>query len=433
MKLGLIIFFDTYSSIILSLTLGETVISSKKYKGQIDNLSVNIPSFLLNNSVSASDIVKVIIICDLTNFKITRTDFDNKIACIQLIPKHEECLVETKVINSKKIRIHSLNVGLPESHNYKSNIKKAVSFLNKNNITKVAVNSYFSTIYPDNENEAIEIINSISTDKLNILPSHIYNTFNYLQRRNFQLLNIIYSSRAELLINKLKEILNTININSSIFFLTGNGSLVTEYTILSSPLLTWLSSYTGKIIGSSKITNNNNSIVVNDSGQGFTASGVRNLLPILTTEFSNHYSFRIPNYFPKIVHINDKNNSIKINEILNHFKIKEDDFLPVIILSSERNNYSLIANPIINIKSSPELTCIGASTANYKKEFYSFILNKDEDNINLEKEKLLKEAALFLKKNDIDLTNIDCKYDVIPLMYTKANSLYIKLSLIGEV
>lgn len=432
MKLGLTILINN-NHIVMSKTIGIVTVSSKTYKGNINQFSSFLQLFCEKNSIYPPDIEKIIIVCDITQLYLPANKTNNKIGYVQIIPEQKKYFSEKRSINNRNIKIYTFNIGLPKNPNYKENIKNAVSFFNEKKITQIAVNSYFSLMNVERENEVVDMIKKSSKGDITVISSNMYNMSNFLQRKNYLLLNLVYYNAAKNLLDKLHSSFESIGILCPIYFLRSSGLLLDEKSILNNSFSTYHSEYTSKIMGSSYISNNNNSIVLCNNENNIIAISIHNNVPVCSLEDNTFSNFKIPYHFPKVIYISRTDNLKELRKKINHISIKENDFLPIINLTSTKLDTLSMRNPIINIPNSPELACIGASIANYKRQFIDIIFNTNEEKNNIVKSKLLDKAKKYIENNNIIIKNINYKFEIIPLKYMRHNSCYIKLSIEGEI
>lgn len=432
MKSGLTISINN-NHIVISNTIGIITVCSKIYKGNINQLHSFLELFINKHSIKPSDINSIIIVCDITKLYLPASKTNNKIGYIQIIPEQKNYYLEKKSVHNRNIKIYTFNVGLPKDNNYKENIKNAVSFFNEKKITQIAVNSYFSLMNVERENEAVDIIKKASKDNITVMSSNMYNMSNFLQRKNYLLLNLVYYNTTKSLLDKLHNSLESIGIFCPIYFLRSSGLLLDEKSILNNSFSTYHSEYTSKIMGSSYITNNNNSVVICNNENKIYASSIHNRIPVCSLEENTFSNLKIPYHFPKFIYLSETDNLKEIKKMINHISIKDNDFLPIINLTSTNLDTLSLTNPIINIIDSPELACIGASIANYKRQFIDIVFNTNEEKNNMMKNTLLNKAKKYIESNNIIIKNINYKFEFIPLKYMRYNSCYIKLSIEGQI
>ncbi len=432
MKSSLIILLNN-NKIIIANTLGSTTILSKKYNANVNKLKYVLNDFIFNNSIDPLKINAIIVVCDITNLHIPINKCNNNIGYIQLKPSKQAYTIEKKIIGKKVIKLFNINIGLHQKNDYSDNIKQAISYINKNKISKLAINSYFSTTNPEKENELVKLIKKFSSKKLTILKSNIYKISNYLLKENYLLLNIIYYNTAKALLNMLNDALNSLDINCPLYFFRSNGTLIDKYSFLNTSMSTWLSNYSAKTMGCSYITNNNNCIIISKNNNNILIGNIKNSLPVLPENFSTFSRLKIPNFFPKTINVKNTKNLSSIKYSLNRIIVNNNEFTPIINLTSIKYKQCLLMDKVINIDDCFSLPCIGASTAKYEKEFISVIFNTNKISTDAIKQKLLNNAKEYLKENKIILKNIKYNFKITPIKYMPHNSCYIKVIVNGKI
>ncbi|SHI50680.1 hypothetical protein SAMN02745751_00430 [Dethiosulfatibacter aminovorans DSM 17477] len=433
MNLGLILSIENKNRFTLSCKLGTSVIASKDYKKGLSSLHDSIDNFLSSHSFDANCIKSLTAVCDITGLNLSAQVKTNDIGYIQQFPGKYSTDVKKLDICNKTYRVHSINLGLSKDKESLSKIGDAVRYFNEKGIEKVGLNSYFSKSYPEIENSTHEILENLSNGRLEITKSSIFNVDDYISREHYLLTNLVYLDSARKLVSIINDALKVSSIKCPLYFLRGDGYLIDETSILKEPASTWLSSHTGKILGSSKIAGAENTIVISRIKDDITASGVSSSLPVLPGESTRTFDMKHPGFIPKIIHIKELGNADEMKDVINRFNFGKEDFFPLINLTGiASENFSLM-NKYLEMDDSTELTAIGAASAFYSKNFTTTVFNASSSKIDSIKVMLLEEAERYFNEIKLNKKNISYDFSITPLKYMKYNSYFIKLSAKGHI
>lgn len=406
------------------------VASINKNYNKIDELENLLLTFMNCNNIDCNDIKNVIFVVDFTNF--IKTIEKCSFGYIQLgdIPNNKLQVKES--IKDIVFDVYNFNISDPDSQNNNKQLENYLGFLYEKDITKIALNSFFSGLNPYREKNLVEDINNIFPNTFDIYPSYSYSSFNYILRENAMFLDLLLLDTVNNFISKINRILDNLDIDASIYFMKGSGTLTSLRIASISPIFTWQSLFASQLIGAGVTTGEKNAFVLTKHNEGIKIGIIQNNFPKLSEAFSNFEGLHIPNFFPRSTFLNVFQDKKKLYSFL---KSNNPFTGPVPIINFLDNLYlqPFFTYPIVKAKKHSSTIAQGALNSFFQLELTSIVTTSDPNIIEVEKKKLINKSKKILLKDKIKLKAIDYIYEINPIKYILKDAFYIKLFVKGDI
>lgn len=430
MKRNLVIIIDDNNIDLVFGISNIPVASTNKSYNKIDELESLISTFMNCNNIDCNDIKNVIFIIDFTNFikSIERCS----LGYIQIgdIPNNKPQAKE--FIKDIELDVYNFNISVPDSQDNNKQLENYLGFLYEKGITKIALNSFFSALNPYREKTLVENIKKIRPNTFDIYPSYNYSSFNYILRENAMFLDLLLFDTVNNFITTINRIFDNLDINASIYFMKGSGTLTSLRIASISPTFTWQSLFASQLIGGGITTGQKDAFVLTKHNEGIKIGIIQNNLPKLSETFSNFEGLHIPNFFPRSTFLNVLQNNKKWNSFLK----SNNSFtgpVPIINFLDDIHLQPFFTYPIVKAKKHSSTLAQGALNSFFQLELTSIVTTSDPNIIEVEKKKLINKSKKILLKDKIKLKSIDYIYEINPIKYILKDAFYIKLFVKGDI
>lgn len=431
MKGNLVIIIDNLNIDLVFGVSNIPIASINKSYNKIDELKNLLSTFISSNSINFSDIKNVIFVIDFTSFikDIKKCSF----GYIRLGDITNSKLEVRKFMKHIELDIRNFNISESDLTESNKEFKNYLECLREKGITKIALNSSFSALNPYKEKSLIEDINTIFPNTFDIYPSYSYSSFNYILRENAMFLDLLLFDKVNRFITTISQMFKDLDINSSVYFMKGSGTLTSLRIASISPIFTWQSLFASQLIGAGITTGERDAFVLTNHEKGIKIGLIQNNLPKLSDTFSNFQELHIPNFFPQSSFVN----ILQDNKKWYGFLKSNNPFTgPVPIINFLDDLYlqqPLFTYPIVKAKNSSSTLAQGALNSFFQLELTSIVATSDPNIIEKEKISLIDKSKKILKKDKIKLKAIDYVYEINPIKYILKDAFYIKLYVKGDI
>lgn len=402
---------------------------TRKYRN-IKELKHQLQSFLVKNKIGTTFIKNILIVTDFSDLIVNKRKYTFGYIKIGYIQK--TTLNKKRLLNGTEFNIYDFNIHSIESENKKNDLREYLRMLKNKGIKEIAINSDFSTLDPNKEKDLICYINKICPNTFTIKGSYSYNVFNFVLRQNMLFLDLMLHDIASKFSKSMNEIFYDLGINSPVYYMKGNGRLMSPNLALTCPFFTWQSIFTSNLIGSSIHIGEENAFVLTPYNNEIKMGIIQNTLPKLDDTLSYYQGLQIPNFYPKYTFFKTLPSNSKWNKFIKHNNIFNGSS-PLINLFDKDNNNYFFNHKLINIENHPTIIAEGALNSTYELELTSTISSSDLKFIEIEKNKLRKKAEELLNNNTTNFQSISYDFKLIPIKYMPKNSIFLKLFVTGKI
>lgn len=403
--------------------------SNRKYKN-ISELKQHLTSFVLKNNLRTKWIKNIILVTDLTDLRTHKNE--HNLGYIKIGYMQKDKVKTKRLLNNKALNIYDFNIQSMQCEKNKDELIKYLIMLKTKGIEKIAINSDFSTLDSNKEKELIDYINKIYPNTFTIKASYTYNVFNFILRENMLFLDLMLHETAHKFTESINHIFHDLGIDAPVYYMKGNGKLMSSKLALTCPIFTWQSIFSSTLIGSSINTGERNAFILIPYDNGIKMGIVQNSLPKLDDTFSYFQGLQVSNSYPRYTFFKSLPSNIKWNKFTKQINLFNGP-APIINLLKEQNPHYFFNHKLINLEEHSTIVAKGALNSTYELELTSTMPTSNSKIIKMEKNELILEANRILKNNNINLKSIRYDFKLIPIKYMPKNSIFLKLFITGKI